>query len=177
MKHVMLILALNLFLCGAATAQLVVKANPGGLITGVGSASVECFATRRISGQLDGYLIPVTEKKGLPFSGGGVGLSARYYATNNKRPTGLFVSPFVAQHWISFQDIRRIQHAYNYTALGGQIGYQHVFKGILVVDVGGGAWTGLNVPSIRQALGVSDYYGEGINWWVNIGVGLVLWSK
>ena len=177
MKHFIILFLIFPFLATEASAQLVAKINPGGLLLGTGSASLEGFLSNRISAQLDGYLTPGATKSGIDFSGAGLGLSARFYATTSERPTGLFLSPFVAQHWVSFNDVRAIEHRYNFTALGGQVGYQLEFNRMLSVELGGGIWTGLNVPTFKQAFGVNEYYGEGLNFWLNIGVGIVLWSK
>jgi hypothetical protein len=177
MKQSIFILLFLTHLLGRADAQLIAKVNPGGLITGLGSASIECFASKRISGQLDGFFIRPTENNGISFAGAGAGVSARYYVTSKERPAGFFISPAVAEHWISFKDIRSIDHNYQYTALGGQIGYQAAHRKIITFEVAGGLWTGLNVPTIVQAFGVKNYYGEGLNWWLSIGLGLIIWSK
>ncbi len=177
MKQSIFILLCLTQLLGRADAQLTLKVNPGGLITGLGSAGIECFVGKRISGQLDGFFIRPTEKNGISFTGAGAGVSARYYVTSNQRPAGLFISPAVVEHWILFKDIRSVDHAYQYTALGGQIGYQAAHRKIITFEVAGGLWTGLNVPTITQAFGVKNYYGEGLNWWLNIGLGLIIWSK
>lgn len=164
-------------LSGISVAQVVVKVNPGGLALGAGSASVEWFASNRISAQLDVYWMPGTTRNSLTFSGTGVGVSGRYYATSSDRPTGLFISPMLAQHWISFDDLRSVPQQYSYTALGGHLGYQHTRMKILTIELGAGLWSGINVPTIKQSFGSSDYYGKGLNVWLNLGLGIVLWSK
>lgn len=177
MKHLTLFFAVTLCCCSPVSAQLVAKVNPGGLLSGTGSGSLEWFVSRHFSVQLDGYLTPGATKGDTEFSGGGAGVSARYYLSAADRPTGLFVAPFVAQHWVAFDDARSVAYNYNFTALGGQVGYQLTFKKIMTVELGCGAWTGLNVPTFRQAFGVSDYYGEGLNFWLNASLGIVLWSE
>jgi hypothetical protein len=177
MKHLAGLICFFIFFIGQLEAQLVAKVNPAGLAFGLGSGSLEGFVSNRFSLQLDGYIIPSSERGGLDFSGGGVGVSGRFYATSSPRPTGLFASPFVAQQWVSFNDIRSIAHSYNITALGGQVGYQLTIKKIVTIEAAAGIWTGLNVPNIKQAFGVKEYYGEGASFWLNVGAGFVLWSK
>lgn len=178
MKHLTALLLITFaLLSGISVAQVVVKANPGGLALGAGSASVEWFASSRISAQLDGYWMPGTTRNSLTFSGAGVGVSGRYYATSSDRPTGLFISPMLAQHWIYFDDLRSVPYQYNFTSLGGQLGYQYTLKRIVTLEIGAGIWSGLNVPTIKQAFGSPDYYGKGLNVWLNAGLGIVLWSK
>jgi len=177
MKHFFLVsLILLVGFTGSGSAQVVVKVNPGGLILGAGSASLEWFANPRLSLQVDGHVMPGNTLNGLSFSGGGAGLSGRFYATASPRPTGLFASGVLAQHWISFRDIRSIEHQYTYTALGAHLGYQLTINNILTLEAGAGIWTGVNVPQIRQAFGVNEYYGEGANLWLNLGVGVLIWK-
>jgi len=176
MKHLTLFFAIT-FCCSTLSAQLVAKINPGGLLTATGSGSLEWFVSQRFSVQLDGYLTPGTTKGDTEFAGGGAGVSARCYLGAADRPTGLFVSPFVAQHWVAFEDIRSVAYNYNFTALGGQVGYQLTINNILTVELGCGAWAGLNVPTFKQAFGVGDYYGEGLKLWLNLGAGVAIWKK
>lgn len=178
MKHFPLLI----FLCAyvgtisPARAQLVVKANPGGLALGMGAGSVEYFVAQNFSAQADVYLIPGVVRDDIDYSGWGAGLSGRIYALAQQRPSGLFLSPFVARHWVSFEDVRSVEHRYSFTALGGQLGYQWSPFHWLTVEGGGGVWTGLDVPTLKQTFGVTDYYGNGLNWYLNLGLGIVLWK-
>lgn len=159
-----------------ARAQLVVKANPGGLALDMGTGSVEYFVARHFSAQADAYFIPGTERQGTDYSGWGAGLSGRVYALARQRPSGLFLSPFLARYWMSFKDIRSVEHRYSFTALGGQLGCQWSLNHWLTVEGGAGIWTGLDVPTLKQTFGVTDYYGNGLNWHLNLGLGIVIWQ-
>jgi hypothetical protein len=159
----------------SAQAQLVAKLNPLGLALETGSASVEYFLGRHFSAQIDGYWVPSAQREGTEFSGGGVGLSLRYYIGTDRRPTGLFVSPMVASLGASFQDLRGLRYQYGYTALGGQLGYQRSFGGLLTIELGVGAWQGLGIEK-QQTFGVGEYFGEGTNLWLNLGLGLLIWG-
>lgn len=176
MKHFTLVLLFSsVGFWGTATAQFVAKANPGGLLLGAGSASLELFLNQRFSAQLDGHFMPKNTLNGLPFSGAGVGLSGRFYATASTRPTGLFASATAARHWMTVRDLRTVEHQYAYTALGIHAGYQLTLINMITLEAGAGVWTGINIPQIRQAFGVNEYYGEGANFWLNLGVGVQIW--
>lgn len=166
-----------LFTSGVTHAQLLVKLNPAGFWAGPASGSAEIFLNNRISASLDGYWLPGKTVGNIGFYGGGAGVSGRFYATRLERPRGLFLSPFVAEQWIGYQDIRSIRHNYHFTALGGQAGFQWVWQKIISLEIGAGGWSGLNVPVEQRSYGVNIYYGEGFNWWVNVAVGVVLWTK
>lgn len=177
MKHFILFFSTFFLLSKSVDAQLVLKANPGGLLLGPGSSSVEWFVSSRFSMQADGYFLPGSKRDNIKFYGAGAGVSGRLYASDAARPTGFFVSPFVAQYWIAFDDLRSVSHQYNFVALGGQVGYQKILKETVTIEAGIGLWTGLNVPFIDQAFGVANYFGEGANVWLNLGIGLVIWKR
>ncbi|HMQ47997.1 MAG TPA: DUF3575 domain-containing protein [Saprospiraceae bacterium] len=159
-----------LLFAGNLSAQNVLKVNPAGLLLNTGSASFERFINDNWSAQADAMLHSA-EVEGLQFSGFGVGLSLRYYLSERVRPGGLFVAPGAIFHFLSFEDIQRIDHDYSLPGLWLQLGHQWVLGGVLTLELGVGGQYGF-LSEIPNSPSTDAYFGDGFFPFGNIGLGV-----